>query len=197
MTMNSSNNNEQPRMSIITTIWRLIFVAAALVVTVTAMATGAGTATTTIRVCQGSGCLGKCRGGFNPLDSFQALSLLADAVTAEENTNTNVAIEEAYCMNQCKRGPNARIISPNRQVLVFVGENENSSQTIMNDTEQRRKAFQGLGSQARVEMVWGLAQGVATNDGNGQSGGVTSVIESGSVDKLTDMMPVSPPSAAE
>lgn len=77
-------------------------------------------------------------------------------------------------MNQCKRGPNARIMK-DAQVLTFKGE--------MNETELNRKSFQGVTSDKRVEYLWGLAKGLEDGTVDG--------IASGSIDKLTDIMPKS------
>mmetsp|Transcript_5430 Transcript_5430/g.6941 ORF Transcript_5430/g.6941 Transcript_5430/m.6941 type:complete len:157 (-) Transcript_5430:166-636(-) len=123
---------------------------------------------TKIRICQGSSCIGKCRGAFNPFDSFQELQNIA-----EETGKPRVKIKETFCMNQCKRGPNARIINDGN-VLTF----ENGE---MNDTEINRKAFQGILTKERVLQLWGYANGI--NNGNLVG------IESGSADKLSDIMP--------
>ena len=50
-------------------------------------------------------------------------------------------------MNQCKRGSNVRLIK-NDQVMTF--ENR------MNEVELKRKAFQSVNSQERVEGLWTL-----------------------------------------
>jgi len=121
---------------------------------------------TKIRVCQGSSCLGKCRGSFNPLTAFNNLQ-------KDESAETSIEIEETWCMNQCKRGPNARI-TKDGNVLTF-------EEGKMNDTEMKRKSFQGIGSEERVGHVWGLARGI-------EDGTVLGIL-SGSVDKLTDIMP--------
>jgi len=123
--------------------------------------------TTTIRVCTGSSCLSKCRGAFNPKKSFQSLQ-------KQSEENSSVEIEETFCMNQCKRGPNARIMK-DAQVLTFEGE--------MNETEMKRKSFQGVRSDERVEHLWGLVKGLEDGTVDG--------IASGSTDKLTDIMPKS------
>ena len=123
--------------------------------------------TTTIRVCSGSSCLSKCRGGFDPTKSFASLQ-------KQSEENSSIEIEETFCMNQCKRGPNARIMK-DAQVLTFEGE--------MNETEIKRKSFQGVTSDKRVEHLWGLAKGLEDGTVDG--------IASGSVDKLTDIMPQS------
>ena len=120
---------------------------------------------TKIRVCQGSSCLSKCRGAFDPLKSFQSLQ----KGNIEESF---VEVEETFCMNQCKRGPNARIIR-DEQVITFEGE--------MNETEMNRKSFQGVRSDERVGNLWGLAKGLEDGTVDG--------VDSGDAAKLTDIMP--------
>jgi len=145
-----------------------------------------------IRVCQGSSCLGKCRGAFNPLTSFENLLVGDDAnayankgdvelegerSTAASTTTTTIELEESFCMNQCKRGPNVRLINAdNGNVLTF-------DSTVMNDTESNRKAFQGVTNENRVKHLWGIANKVA------EGSMVGTVTEKGSVDKLNDIMP--------
>lgn len=121
---------------------------------------------TTIRICTGSSCMSKCRAGFNPIKSFENLK--------NENDDVNVQIEETFCMNQCKRGPNLRLLQ-NDQVLTFDGEG------IMNDVEMKRKSFQSIGSDEKVDMLWNLIKDI--QDGN------VDAKESGAVEKLTDIMP--------
>merc|ERR1719253_700953 len=130
----------------------------------------------TIRVCEGSSCLSKCRGVFSPKSSFgKRISSLSPS-----SSSASVVLEEAYCMNQCKRGPNVRVIRDD-QVITF------NDGGIMSDTEINRKTFQSVGNEGRVDMIWGLTQGMvsdgADNDNDSNLG-----TESGSVDKLTDMM---------
>jgi (2Fe-2S) ferredoxin len=128
---------------------------------------------TTIRVCTGSSCLSKCKAGFDPLSSFQSLH-------RDENQNINIGdnvikIEETFCMNQCKRGPNARIIRQG-QVITF-----EEGTGIMNDVELKRKSFQGIGSENRVNFLWNLVKDLHTGNVNG--------VESGDAEKLSDLMP--------
>ena len=135
-----------------------------------------------IRVCQGSSCLGKCRGAFNPLTSFENLLRVGDDDGDNNNANkapatTTIELEESFCMNQCKRGPNVRLINAdNGNVLTF-------DSTVMNDTESNRKAFQGVTNEIRVKHLWGIANKVA------EGSMVGTVTEKGSVDKLNDIMP--------
>jgi len=152
-------------------------------VLVSAMAS-ASSSSLKIRVCQGSTCLGKCRGAFNPLTSFEQLSIAdnvnegsKDDTTAMMSTTTTkrIELEESFCMNQCKRGPIVRIIrTENEKVLVF-------DDTIMNETESNRKAFQGVANGDRVKRLWGIANAVVE--------GELIATEKGSVDKLRDIMP--------
>jgi (2Fe-2S) ferredoxin len=116
-----------------------------------------------LRVCQGSSCLSKCRGSFSPLNSFEEL---------RKNDDAPIEIEETYCMNQCKRGPNMRMIKDGN-ALIF----EDS----MNDTEMKRKAFQGVTTDEKVAHLFGIAKGATDGSNPG--------VESGSVEKLNDIMP--------
>ena len=77
-------------------------------------------------------------------------------------------------MNQCKRGPNVRIIKDD-EVVVFDEEG------IMNDTEMKRKTFQNVASDERIKTIWGLVEGVV--DGSVQGN------KCGSIENLTDIMP--------
>ena len=123
-----------------------------------------------VRVC--SGCLGKCRGSFNPITSFEQLAAVADTDT---DTETSIEIEETFCMNQCKKGPNVRLINAeNQNVLAF-------DDTIMNEIESSRKAFQRVSNEDRINYIWGIANGVLE--------GEIVASEKGSVDKLHDIMP--------
>mmetsp|Transcript_39806 Transcript_39806/g.77761 ORF Transcript_39806/g.77761 Transcript_39806/m.77761 type:complete len:155 (+) Transcript_39806:55-519(+) len=127
-----------------------------------------GTTTSTkIRVCTGSSCLSKCRGVFNPKSTLDRLQKTDDPVPT-------VDIEEAFCMNQCKRGPNMRIIR-NGQVMTFEDD------TIMNEMELKRKSFQNVRNDDRVAMVWELTRGVVEGKLIGT--------EAGSSSKLTDILP--------
>lgn len=79
-------------------------------------------------------------------------------------------------MNQCKKGPNVRLINAdNKNVLAF------DDDTIMNEMESSRKSFQRVSNDERVNYVWGIANGVL--EGNVVAN------EKGSVDKLHDIMP--------
>lgn len=82
-------------------------------------------------------------------------------------------------MNQCKRGPNTRIIQ-NGNVLIYPQH--------MNDIEQKRKSFQGITSDDKVRMVWGMAKSTQLNDDEDVN--VNAIDTGTSVDKLTDIMPV-------
>lgn len=119
-----------------------------------------------VRVC--SGCLQKCRGNFNHVESFGKL--------VESSPDTSIQVEEAFCMNQCKKGPNVRLINAdNQNVLAF------DDDAIMNEIESSRKSFQRVSNDERVDYVWGIANGVL--EGNVVAN------EKGSVDKLHDIMP--------
>lgn len=119
---------------------------------------------TKVRICTGSSCLGKCMGAFNPLESFKTLQSGAKDCT-------NIEIEEAFCLNQCKRGPNARIIKDDT-VLTF---------DKMNEIEMKRKSFQNICNDDRVEFVWNLAT-LATNE-------EVSYEKSGDAKSLSDILP--------
>jgi len=125
---------------------------------------------TTIRVCTGSSCLSKCRGAFNPKSSLEHLQ----KTSTDDNLDTVVKIEEVFCMNQCKRGPNMRIIQ-NENVITFKDE------SIMNDIELKRKSFQSVTNDARVAMVWGITEGLIDGSVVGTDDGPST--------KLTDILP--------
>ena len=119
-----------------------------------------------VRVC--SGCIQKCRGSFNHVESFGQL--------AESSPETSIEIEEAFCMNQCKKGPNVRLINAdNENVLAF------DDDKIMNEMESSRKSFQRVSNDERVNYVWGIANEILE--------GTVVANEKGSVDKLHDIMP--------
>lgn len=130
---------------------------------------------TTIRVCTGSSCLSKCKAGFDPLSSFQSL-YQEERKNYSNEDDVIINIEETFCMNQCKRGPNARIIRHGKVITFEQGTG------IMNDVELKRKSFQGVGSENRVHFIWNLVKDLHTGNVNG-------IIESGDAEKLTDLMP--------
>jgi len=125
---------------------------------------------TTIRVCTGSSCLSKCRGAFNPKSSLEHLQ----KTLIDDNLDTDVKIEEVFCMNQCKRGPNMRIIQ-NGNVITF------KDKSIMNDTELKRKSFQSITNDDRVSRVWELTKGLVDGSVVGTDDGPST--------KLTDILP--------
>jgi (2Fe-2S) ferredoxin len=136
-----------------------------------------------IRVCTGSGCLGKCRGGFNPLNSLE--KLISDGNDNDNDndsindnadmSSTRIEIEETFCMNQCKRGPNVRLInSDNGNVITF-------DESIMNEVESTRKNFQRIINEDRVIGLWGIVNGIRD--------GTVVGVERGQVDILNDIMP--------
>lgn len=104
---------------------------------------------TTLRICQGSSCMGKCRGSFDPKKSFEGI-LSAN----QDETTAIIHIEEAFCLNQCKRGPNARLLQGDK-VVVF---------SSMTETEQSRKSFQSISTDMRVEKIAQLAMDFATGN---------------------------------
>eukprot|EP00747_Dinoflagellata_sp_TGD_P222612 gnl/TRDRNA2_/TRDRNA2_94316_c0_seq1.p1 gnl/TRDRNA2_/TRDRNA2_94316_c0~~gnl/TRDRNA2_/TRDRNA2_94316_c0_seq1.p1 ORF type:complete len:199 (+),score=25.40 gnl/TRDRNA2_/TRDRNA2_94316_c0_seq1:28-624(+) len=95
-------------------------------------------------VCSGSSCTGRCRAGFDALKSFKALT--------SENDSADIKVEEVFCMNMCKRGPNVRFVRGGQMVTV---------DDAMNDVEQRRGAFQGVSSDTKVAAIWDLALDLA------------------------------------
>jgi hypothetical protein len=109
--------------------------------------------------------MSKCRGSFNPKKILERL--------VEESEN-DFEIEETFCMNQCKRGPNIRMFRDG-QVLTFEDEG------IMNDMEKKRKTFQTVANEERLEKIWGLGEGLVD--------GTVEATESGSIEKLSDIMP--------
>ena len=123
----------------------------------------------TLRVC--SGCLGRCRGSFNPLATFEDLV----AANEEKGTNKRIGLEESFCMNQCKKGPIVRLINAeNTHVLTL-------DDTRMTATESSRKAFQRVLTEDRVHLLWKMAHGVLEGD--------IVALEQGPVEKLNDLMP--------
>ena len=55
-------------------------------------------------------------------------------------------------MNMCKRGPVVRIVADDAVTTVAQR---------MNDLEVKRTAFQSVGSQARIEAIYGVAEAIA------------------------------------
>ena len=124
----------------------------------------------TLRVC--SGCLGRCRGSFNPLTTFEHL---VAANEEKKGAHKRIDVEESFCMNQCKKGPIVRLINAeNTNVLTL-------DDTLMTATESSRKAFQRVLSEERVQYLWKMAHGVLDGD--------IVAMEQGPVDKLHDLMP--------
>lgn len=89
--------------------------------------------------------MGRCRGAFDPVKSFESL--------AREQEGINVEVVEVACLNMCKRGPNVRMMYGQDSVTA-------EGEGMMGDVEKRRKAFQGVGSDERVTRVWEIANGV-------------------------------------
>mmetsp|Transcript_18958 Transcript_18958/g.27912 ORF Transcript_18958/g.27912 Transcript_18958/m.27912 type:complete len:191 (+) Transcript_18958:56-628(+) len=142
-----------------------------------------------IRICNGSSCESKCRGAFSPLKTLEQLRREhGDGDSngdGDDHAISDIEFEETYCMNQCKRGPNARIIDTSDDdcdsLLIF------EDPLHMNDTEQKRKSFQGLTNENRVKFVWGLARGVL--DAKDEDI-LSSFKDTGaSASKLSDIMP--------
>lgn len=129
-----------------------------------------------IRVCEGSSCESKCRGTFTPKSSFQ--ERIASSTTNDESSSS-IIIEEAFCMNQCKRGPNVRLIKDD-QVLTF----EDESGSIMNDTELKRKTFQSVTNDEKIDRIWGVVEEIQKGDAC-----EIEIVEGGHVDKLSDLLP--------
>ena len=111
--------------------------------------------------------MSKCRGSFDPQKILGEL---------EKESEDSFVIEEAFCMNQCKRGPNIRLIR-NGHVLTF------DEDGIMNETEKRRKTFQSVGNEEHLERIWGLGQGLVD--------GTIKAIENEPIEKLSDIIPSS------
>jgi len=114
--------------------------------------------------------MGKCRGAFNPMTSLEDQL----KTNSEHEPNVTVKIEEVFCMNQCKRGPNMRIIRDGN-VVTF------DDKLIMNDTELKRKSFQTVNCHERVAKVWGLTKGLVNGSVVGTDDGLST--------KLTDILP--------
>ena len=64
-------------------------------------------------------------------------------------------VEEVTCLNQCQRGPVARLVVDGQMVTL---------QEEMTAMELDRKAFNEVKSEERAEHVWGLARGLADGD---------------------------------
>mmetsp|Transcript_88284 Transcript_88284/g.156306 ORF Transcript_88284/g.156306 Transcript_88284/m.156306 type:complete len:230 (-) Transcript_88284:259-948(-) len=94
-----------------------------------------------IAICTGSSCEQRCPGGWTLQSSFCSLA-----------DDTSIAIKEINCMNQCKRGPNVRLVA-DKQVQVIKQR--------MNEVEQNRKTFQSVRSEERAKAIWGVAQAIA------------------------------------
>jgi hypothetical protein len=105
------------------------------------VATASASAKTTLRVCAGSSCAGRCVGSFEPVSAFQAYA-------KAPCSRADVEIETVFCMNMCKRGPNVRLIHEGELATV---------PSEMGETELSRKAFQGVRSDEKVFKVWSLA----------------------------------------
>jgi (2Fe-2S) ferredoxin len=121
--------------------------------------------------------MSKCRGAFDPKWSLKKLQRdSTDAAAGNEDGLHLIDIEESYCMAQCKRGPNMRVIH-NGQVQIFQEGN------IMTEVEMKRKTFQSVTSEERVARIWGLAESLVKGEAVG-------AVDGGSVESLTDVMPV-------
>jgi hypothetical protein len=107
-------------------------------------AASSGPARTRLRVCAGSSCSGRCVGSFEPVRAFAAQAELQSL----QSGRAPIEVETVFCMNQCKRGPNVRLIHDG-QVATVPAE--------MGETEQSRRAFQGVRDDDRVRKVWSLA----------------------------------------
>lgn len=108
-----------------------------------------------IVVCVGSSCEQRCSGAFEPKRAFASLA----AAAADE-----VALVEVNCMNQCKRGPAARITADGE--LLTVRER-------MGALEQQRKAFHAVGSAARAAAIFAVAQRVGDGSLTDEHGAFT------------------------
>ena len=83
----------------------------------------------------------KCAPGFDMLSSFAALAADDD----------DVSVVTVQCMNQCKRGPVARIVADGQVQIVAKR---------MNELEQKRKSFQAVGP-AKVAPIWDVVTAIA------------------------------------
>ena len=102
-----------------------------------------GTRNVKIGVCQGSSCMAKCKGDFNPLKSLQSIEA--------DPTENEIEIEEVFCLDACKRGPNARIY-----IDGYI-----ASVDSMNALDSSRKLFTALCRDTDVSRVWALAKDLA------------------------------------
>jgi hypothetical protein len=96
-----------------------------------------------IGVCQGSSCMSKCKGDFNPLKSLQSIE--------KDPSENDIEIEEVFCLDACKRGPNARIY-----VAGYI-----ASVDSMNELDRSRKLFTALCRDTDVNKVWSVARDLA------------------------------------
>jgi hypothetical protein len=102
-----------------------------------------GTRNVKIGVCQGSSCMAKCKGDFNPLTSLQSIGT--------DPTEKEIEIEEVFCLDACKRGPNARIY-----VDGYI-----ASVDSMSALDNSRKLFTALCRDTDVSRVWAVAKDLA------------------------------------
>lgn len=131
--------------------------ALALLVVLCALAAAASARQCTVRVCAGSSCSGRCVGAFEPSSAFasQVAARAADGYT-------DVGIEEVFCMNMCKRGPNVRLLVDG-EVATVAGA--------MGETELKRRAFQGVRDDDALQRVWALAEAVAAGEAAAETHG--------------------------
>ena len=83
--------------------------------------------------------MGKCKGDFDPLESLRIRQL---------ETGMPIELEEAFCLDMCKKGPNVRLLV-NNKIAQVEG---------MTEIEISRKAFNGVSNEVAVSRVWDLAQ---------------------------------------
>jgi hypothetical protein len=135
----------------------------------------------TIRLCEGSSCQSKCRGGFSPKKYFEAQiqSTSLPNSSSIKSASDIIRIEEVFCMNQCKRGPNCRIIQ-NDQVMTYPNDG------IMNEMELKRKSFQMVSNDGRAHMIWDVVQRMIVDSEEEEDGWI---VKSGDVMKLSDLTP--------
>ena len=98
----------------------------------------------TVGVCQGSTCMGKCKGDFNPLTIFKNLAT---------GSFSDIEINEIFCLDACKRGPNVRLYQ----------DGHITSIEAMTDLEKTRKMFTAVSREADVHRVWAFAVDLASS----------------------------------
>lgn len=94
--------------------------------------------------------MAKCKGDFNPLKTFHQISTTS--------SDSELEIEEVFCLDACKRGPNVR---------VYV-DGHIASLDAMNELEKSRKMFTSVVRESDVDRVWSLTKKLAAGEIKGE-----------------------------